>query len=139
VSFGAVPQAMAVVPDRLQRRGLDPSQQRRQVQMAGVHLREKSLVDQSLGDQSLGDQSLGDQSSVDQSGADQLAADHILAVDLAPGSRLPSEALVDLPTVVLLDRTHHHNPHHLEFAMFLRLARILHILHNYVEPQEWAL
>ena len=126
MSLGAVSQGMAAVLDRLRRRGLDPSQQRRPAQMAGVHLREKSWVGQPL---------------VDQSSVDELAADPNLAVgvDLALGSTLPSEALVDLPTVVLLDRTHHHNRHHLQFAMFLRLARIHHILHNYVEPREWAL
>jgi hypothetical protein len=131
VSLGAVSQAMAVVPYEAagQRRSLDPSQQRRQAQRAAVHLREKSLVGRSLVDPSL----------VDQSVVDQLAANPILAVDLASGPTLPAEALVDLPTAVLLDRTHHHNLHHQEFAMLVRLARIRHILHNYVEPREWAL
>ena len=121
VSLGAVSQVMAVVPYEAagQRRSLDPNQQRRQAQRAAVHLREKSLVDQSV--------------------VDQLAADPILAVDLASGPTLPAEALVDLPTAVLLDRTHHHNLHHQEFAMLVRLARIRHILHNYVEPRKWAL
>ena len=77
---------------------------------------------------------LGEKSLVDQ-----LAVDPILAVDFASGPTLRSEALVDLPIVVLLDRTHYHNPHHQEFAMLLRLARIRHILHNYLEPREWAL
>lgn len=136
VSLGAVSQAMAVVPYEAagQRRSLDPSQQRRQAQRAAVHLREKSLVDQPLVGRSLVDPSL-----VDQSVVDQLAMDPILAVDLASGPTLPVEVLVDLPTAVLLDRTHHHNPHHQEFAMLVRLARIRHILHNYVEPREWAL
>lgn len=96
----------------LRRRGLearDPKQHRRQAQRGGVHLREKSLVEP------------------------------ILAVDLAQRPTLPSEDLVDLPTV-LLERTHHYSPHHRDthsrqLAMLLRLARIRHIL----DPREWGL
>lgn len=130
VSLGAVPQAIDVVPYEVVglRRGLDPKQHMRQVQRgevgvrlgvgvgvgAGVHLREQSSVEP------------------------------ILAVDPVPYPTLASEDLVDLPTG-LLERTpgHHYSPHHpthsRHLGMLHRLARICHILHNYLDPREWAL
>ena len=67
----------------------------------------------------------------------------ILAVDLGRPT-LPSEDLVDLSTAGLLERTHHHSPHHRathsrHLDMLLRLARIGHIHHKDLDPREWAL